>query len=542
MDDSLPGYGALYTLLGLLHASRGPGANALDPAFHGPLCQYLMATPYPKNLYLLQRGAFKTSVITVARNILRILRNPQIRILIASNKAENANAMLSEIKGHLTNPWLVAAFPDVLYADPARDAEKWTESLITVRRKRRTKEATIETVGVAGELTSKHYDHATFDDVVGRENSQTREMLADTINFIRIAESLLDPGSTADYVGTPWHYADAWAWLLEQKAHHGLELGTYIQPCWVPDPDGEPVPYYGRVRATFPSRFPVPELLRIRAMKGSAEFAAQYLLNPVSPDTTYFPREKITVRSRRELPAHDTLWLVMTVDPAISTKAWADYSAIAVTGFDPAGAMYLLDLRRGKWPESELIAQIYDAYARTPGIRAIGFEAISFAKIFRHLFTAEGQKRGFYLPVMNLERDTKITKNVRIRALQPWWEAGEITIASECPALEDFLEEAERFRTDRENAHDDLLDAVVDALQLRTRPSGPEPDASLYDDPETLERLAFERELIATRASAGRRPLDQTELRVAWSHHQRVSQLEAEAERGGATALAEWAG
>jgi len=513
----------LFALLNLLHMDRGQ--NALTDSFHMPLCNFVQTTPYKKNLYMLQRGAFKTSVLTVGRNIQRIINNPEIRILIASNKSENAEAMLEELKGHLAHPYMIWLFPDILWRDPEREADRWTKSAITVKRKRRYKEATIETIGVSGELTSKHYDHGTFDDVVSRENSQTKDLLLDTINFVRSAESLFDPGSTMDFIGTFWHYADAYAWLLEQKEKHGLELGVYIKPCWVPDPMAPEIPYFGRMRPTFPERFPVDELLRIRAIKGSSEFAAQYLLNPVSADTAVFARERLQIMKRGELPPTDTLWCVMTVDPAISTKAWADYSAVAVVGFSEAGMAYILDLRRGKWPEDELIAQVYDCWGRVPNIRAIGIEATGFQKMFQRLFQLEGERRGQYLPIIRLERDTKITKNIRIRGLQPPWERGHIFAASDCPALPDLLDEADRFRTDRESTHDDLLDVLVDSYQLRARPSPPQEPERFLDDPEMAERRRWEQSMMDAKPW-----LDRTALRVGWAQHRYFRERELERE------------
>ena len=484
-------------------------------------------------------------MITVARNVQRILRNPEVRILISSNKAENAQDMLREIKGHLIHPVLLKCFPDVLYPDPARQAPKWTESDIIVKRKGHQKESTVETIGVTGELTSKHYDHMTFDDIVGKENSQTRESRQQVKKFLQIAQSLADPGATQDLVGTPWDLDDAWAWVLEQRAA-GLPIGLYKMPCWVPDPEGVEVPGYGRVRATFPERFFIDpdlaheepgkeNLLYIRKIKGYTEFAAQYLLNPVPTETAYFPRAKLVVKARRELPPLDTMWTIMTVDPAISTKDWADYSALAVVGFDGDGIMHILDLRRGRWEESELIAQIYDAWARCPSVQVIGFEAIAWQKMFRHLMQNEGERRGQYLPMVKLERDTKQTKNTRIRALEPYWSAGEIVIAEDCPAREDFMEEAERWRPDKENTHDDLLDAVVDSLQLRLRPdpTATEPE-SMYDDPELQARVTWEREVEEARKADGKPALDPASLRAGYQQHRRWQGLEQERDLAGA--------
>ena len=553
LHDDAPtghGYGSLYSLFQLLSYSRG-AANAISPRLHGELCRFIQQTPYQKNLFLLARGHLKTSLITVALSILQILRTPQIRILIAGNKAENAQAMLADIKGHLLNPDLIRAFPDVLYDDPARQAPKWTENVITVKRKRHTREGTVETIGISGEIVGKHYDDVKYDDIVGKENSQTREELLKTIQFIRLTQPLIDPGGHQWYIGTPWHYADAYAWLLEQQKHQGLALGTYILPCWedaLPGaPDAEWAEGFGWKRAQYPEQFTVSTrrpgrkcLMDERRVMGFAEFAAQMLIDPVSADTVYFPRGKVALKPRVDLPPLDTCWLVMTVDPAISTKAWADYSAIGGIAFDGAGQMVIPELERGRWKEDELVGRVYDMYDRLTHAKgrviAVGFEAIAFAKIFRRLFEQEGEKRGYYLPVVTLERDTKITKNVRIRALQPMWNAGEITVCSEAGAAEDLLEEGERWRPDRESTHDDLLDCVVDGLQLRAQPGATaQAEASLYEDPELVARSQFERALLA------RRPhLDAMALRAAWSHHQRVESFAEERAMAEAGSLTEW--
>lgn len=877
-----------YLVKVVLNADRPVAENKIGE-LHRDLCQYVQTTPHRDNLYLVARGHLKTSFLTVGRNIQRLLQNPQVRILIASNKSENAEAMLSEIKGHLESPLLTWLYPDILWPDPARQAERWTTSAITVKRKRRTKEATIETIGVTGELTSKHYDHGSFDDVVGKENSETRDLREGIKQFVRISRSLFDPGATRDWTGclpsdaevlmhdgtakpiesikagdrvwaadedgslavrtvtalvpqgehrtltiqtatktiratpnhpflvcraggprwrradelergdyvvsikeipgqrdypwmtedfvwlfgflmgdgwasvsghrghvgiamskyadlndrvlsvarewlrggdfhvlpmgharsesradaealqelglvggakgkrlpewafrlppalrrsllrgfceadgfaiprstdsfrveianrgliedlrriadlsgvrtgrlafrrrvvrapnspqptvsetwsssfnfstvdrdeflgwergagrprvpplraamhaglrpetivsvtpnaapemvydltvdgtpsffanglavhnTPWHYDDAYAWLLELQAQ-GSPIGTFIRPCWVADPQGVEVPGYGRVRLTFPEKWSVEELLAVRKEKGPSEFAAQYLIDPVPADTAYFPRTKAVLRPRSEFPPLDTLWNVMAVDPAISQKKWADFSAIVVVGWDQDGKAWVTDIRRGKWAESETVAQIYDAYERVTHrgghVASIGFEAIGFAKIFSRIFTAEGERRNFYLPVTKLERDTNAAKNTRIRALEPLWASGDVIFASDIPQLAEFLDEADRFRPDRESAHDDMLDALADTIQLRVKPDA-KPKEYLVDDPEIAERIDFEERIIRQRREAKAPPLDRTELRSMFNHQRRRAQWEAEREM--VTAGDEW--
>jgi hypothetical protein len=514
--------------------------NQLAEGFHGRLCDALLGTVYQKNLYLLPRNSFKTTIITCARNVQRILNHPDIRILIASNKLENAADMLSGIKAMLQHPLMIWAFPDILWADPAKQAEKWTEGAISVKRKR-GRGNTVEVIGEGGELTSKHFHHITMDDVVGRENSQTREMLGNTIQFVRLAMSLVDDPktSTIDYIGTPWHYADAYAWLREQKARHGMLLGEYITPCWRPATPEEPgavdsdavaaalglaAPGFGWVVPSFPERLDVPTLLRTRAEKGPSEFAAQYLLDPVSADTVVFSRTKIERVKRSAVPAG--LWTVMTVDPAISDKKWADYSALAVVGWDRENQMWVQDLRQGRWSESRLIEEVYAAVNRHPGIMAVGFEAISFAKLFQPLFAAEGEKRGHVLPLLKLPRETRQTKNVRIRMLEPPWAARQIKVVEDCPALEELLYDAERWRPDAENARDDLLDALADSWQLRSRPNlvlAPDAQRLLDEDPVRYQRAQWEQSLRATRPR-----LDRAEVEMAWLFEQRAQDRQQE--------------
>jgi hypothetical protein len=157
---------------------------------------------------------------------------------------------------------------------------------------------------------------------------------------------------------------------------------------------------------------------------------------------------------------------------------------------------------------------------------------------------SEGEARGVYLPAVKLERDTKQAKNTRIRALEPYWSRGEIVIAEECPAREDFREEAARWRPDKENTHDDLLDAVVDSLQLRVKgPSGPPERESIYDDPEWDARAQWEQARIDEARERGTSVPDRASLRNAYAMAQRRARMDEErAALVGGGSLTEWTG
>lgn len=491
-------------------------------SFHQHVCRFRQTSPYQRNLYLLSRDHLKTSLLTVAGNVQRILRHPQHRILLASNKSDSAQAQLSEIKGHLVNPLLIWLYPDVLYSDPWKEAEQWTTAAITVKRKRHTKEATIETIGAEGAITGRHYDHGSFDDLVDEQNSLTRDSLGKVIHWYKTTQSLFEPDATQEIVGTPWAFGDLYEWLIQQKIKREFKLGLYRQPCWkVREPgvlrlDGRGgiseddflLDAVGHKLPVYPEKHSRESLEERQRIDGRI-FAAQWLLRPVDDETALFPRGKALIVPRRDIPDPAELWCVMCVDPAISVKEWADYSAVAVMGFAPDGKAYVLDLRRGRWPESELVEQVYQAYRKTPGIRTIGFEAVAFQKLFLNEFTRAGETRG-YLPIIKLERDTRVAKSVRIRALEPWWANRQFVLADDLPALDDFLEEAERFRPWKESLHDDMLDALADCLQLRVRPQTLDPDADLDED--TAAQRRFERDFAIHHPRA-----DRTSMRNAWT-------------------------
>lgn len=120
-------------------------------------------------LQLAPRGYGKSTVLTIARIVFEILRNPDIRILIASNTQLQAEVFLREIKSHLAhNDRLVETFGRF------QDESKWDLREILVKpRKSTAKESTVTCVGVGGPVASRHYDLILADDIVDEENART---------------------------------------------------------------------------------------------------------------------------------------------------------------------------------------------------------------------------------------------------------------------------------------------------------------------------------------------------------------------------------
>jgi hypothetical protein len=103
--------------------------------------------------------------------------------------------------------------------------------------------------------------------------------------------------------------------------------------------------------------------------------------------------------------------------------------------------------------------------------------------------------------------------------LQGHWEAGQIKAWRGCRDLAALLDEAERFRPDRESQHDDLLDAVVDLWQIRRPVHAPQTVAPAWADPEAVEQHTWEAQVQAARAADGRGGLDRASLLIGWQMH-----------------------
>src|SRR5206468_393289 len=143
-----------------------------------------------------------------------------------------AERQLQEIKHHLQNPILLDLFPDVLWANPTKDAERWSSSEIIVRRSRGPKEPTISIIGAEGAVAGMHYEHGSFDDLVDEQNSITKDQLEKVIDWYKSAQSLFEPNATQELVATPWAFGDLSDWLIQQTVKRNFRLGVYRQPCW----------------------------------------------------------------------------------------------------------------------------------------------------------------------------------------------------------------------------------------------------------------------------------------------------------------------
>ena len=390
-------------------------------------------------LLLLPRTHLKTTEVTIAWTIQRILNNPDIRIFITNEKLGNAVSFLREIKSHFEKNEQFRS----LYGDYTNADSKWTETQIIVRpRKKNFKEPTIQVGSVETSLVSQHYDLIIADDLVSRENINTKERMDKVKQYWKDMFSLLEPGGITVAVGTRWHYDDLYGQILKNIGR----FDSMIRGCW--DESGEPV---------FPEKFTKDALLQIKQDIGSYDFSCLYLNSPADNENADFKRSWMERRFTEASIVGKQLNTFVTIDNAPSTKKGTDFIGIIVNSVDRENKWYLRWVERYKGNAMELIEKMFAMNMFWKPIK-FGVEQKAFQDLIKPFLDQEMRRRNQFFAVEEL-KDKGIRKEVRIRGrLQARFESGSIYL-QENPLdnTDDLIDELVRFPV---GEYDDLADAL----------------------------------------------------------------------------------
>jgi len=231
------------------------------------------------NLTLAPRGHGKSTILTISRCILEILKNPNIRILIASKTDDNAVTFLSEIKEKLKRKKLIEIFG-------LQQGDVWNDGNIRVKnRTAEHKEDTVTTIGVGSSPSSRHYDLIIGDDLIDEESSRTETQREKTrVWFFKLLDPCLEPdGGEMSIIGTRFNPEDLLGHLIDNLFTKKNKKGKIVKknyqrypallkkricrPGW---------PEYKRYVALWPGKFSVKFLLAKKKMLGTIIFNSQY--------------------------------------------------------------------------------------------------------------------------------------------------------------------------------------------------------------------------------------------------------------------------
>jgi len=417
---------------------------------HKEIEEFLRTVSSPEGrhraLLLIPRGHLKSTLVTVCWTIQQILCNPNIRVLISTGYLENSKSFLREIKNHFErNERLRALFGDLVNAD-----DKWTETQIVVKsRTEIRKEPTIQVSSVDKSVVSQHYDLIVGDDLVNRENINTKEQRQKVLLYYKDLYDLIEPAGSMIFIGTRWHADDLYGRIIRDN-ETSLNFDIFVRTVWADQAHRKPL---------FPKKFTPEYIDSLRRDKGPYEFSSQYMNNPTDDENADFKREWLRTDELYKLEAVP-LAIYVTIDPAMTKAETADYTGIVVNGVDENGNWRILRAYRKRMDPSELIDEIFFLHGIYGSrFRRMGIEKTAYTIGLRQsIENAMIQKKRFF-DIVEVEHKGR-NKETRIRALIPRFESGRITLSEYC---QDLIEEILSFPR---SEHDDVIDACAYQLDL----------------------------------------------------------------------------
>jgi len=431
---------------------------------HGPMCVFLDEHKARFKLLMYPRGHYKTTVGTISRQLQRVCKNVNSRQLLANETATNSQRFLAAIKSHAeTNTRFRALYSEIIPKDMRR--VRWKQDEIVFNRDWHGPEPTIDTIGMTGAWTSRHYTHITFDDPISEEAAKSDSVMEDIIDRISKVYSLMTDveHDTFDLIGTRWAFYDVYTYMMRWM---GAKLAKFIRGAIE---DGEPI---------FPERFSLETLADIRNSPHMGEymFSCQYLNNPRNSELQDFNVNDIRFWKYSTDGEHIVLLgsdgdvcgvvpvseldIVCTVDPAPAEKITSDRNAVVVSAVTPDGDLIVLHTWAKRCKPQEVIEELFRVHERYHP-RVYGIEGVAYQKVLKYFVQTEMERRGVYLTIA---KDLKAPgKNkVHIRGLQPIAATGHLYIDPTMHLLRNELADYPL------GEFDDVADALALGSQLWT--------------------------------------------------------------------------
>jgi hypothetical protein len=360
------------------------------------------------HLDLWSRYHFKSTIGTLAGIIQELLCDPEITVCILSATKDLARAFLTQIQQELeNNEELKRLYPDVLWDNPRKEADRWSrETGIVVKRRSNPKEATVEAHGlIDGQPTSRHYRLLVYDDVVTQDLVGSPDIMKKVTERWELSDNLGTHGRTRkQHFGTRYHHGDTYGVILERGV-----LKARIYPA---TDDGT---LKGKPVLLSEERWE-----EVKTTQRST-VSAQMLLNPIAGNEAVFRAQWL--RGFEVRPAILSIYILC--DPSKGATNRSDRTAIAVIGIDPRDNKYLLDgvCHRMRLSERwQFLKQLYQYWSAQPGVQAclVGYERYG-AQVDTEVIEEWQQRDKVFFPIEELAfpRAGRHSKRDRVERLEP---------------------------------------------------------------------------------------------------------------------------
>lgn len=371
-------------------------------------------------------------------------RNPRTEIITASYSFELAADFGRKVRNFVADPNFQFIF-GVQMAEDSAAKNRW-----------HTKEGGgYVAAGVGGSITGRGANILIIDDVFKDRAEAESQLIREKVWnwYTSTAYTRLSPDGAIVICNTRWHDDDLVGRLLREEPEKWVHID-------LPALATEDEPHRKAGEPLWPDRFTLDDLMNIKDSIGSYDWSALYQQNPIDEESAVFKRSMF--RYWHTAPNLSDLWIVTGIDPAISKKETADYSAVVTLGIQGSmrgdqiiGKIYVLDYVNKRMNPSELIEEIFVQKQKwNPDVFAV--ETVAYQAALTHFLRDAMIRRGVMLRIEEVK--STIQKEKRINGLIPYYQSAMVEHA---PWMNDLEEQLLRFPV---GTHDDLVDAMSHSI------------------------------------------------------------------------------
>lgn len=381
-------------------------------------------------------------------------KNPNLQIIASSYSADLSTRMNRDVQRIIMDERYAQIFPDTTLN---------SKRVVTVTQNALRNSEIFEIVGhagayrsagVGGGITGMGADISIIDDPVkdaAEANSATyRDKVWDW--YVTTLYTRLSPNSGVLLGMTRWHEGDLAGRLIKEAQNGGDKWQILSFPA-IAEADEE---FRQEGEALHPERYDLSRLLKIKSAIGSYAWNALYQQRPSTKggdiiQGRWFKRFDIPQRLKR---------VGVFVDTAQKTGEHNDYSVLLLAGLSYDNAVYLLDVKRGKYDAVELENVTKDFFNKHKST----YKGLMFYIEDKASGTGLIQKikRENSIPVkpVNPQKD----KYTRVLGVVGYIESGYVYLPNNASWVNDFIDECEKFTATDSHLHDDQVDTLVMAI------------------------------------------------------------------------------
>ena len=368
---------------------------------------------------------------------------PKTKIIQATHTGELAFRFGRKVRNLMDHEDYKRVFKDVELSADSKAAGRWETN----------KGGEYFATGVGGAITGRGADLLIIDDPHSEQDTLSETAFDNAYEWYTSGpRQRLQPGGIIVIVMTRWSTKDLTGRLVGAQKEVKADQWDLIEFPAIFPKTGNPI---------WPEYWKKDELLSVKASLNEQKWQAQWQQQPTSEEGSIIKREW-WMKWEPDSPPNNIQHVIQSYDTAYSKKETADYSAITTWGVftsEADGKVYLilLDAVKGRWEFPELKRKALEKYREFEPETVI-VEAKASGLPLTH------ELRQIGIPVTNFTPSKGNDKHVRVNAVAPVFEAGQIWVPDKRWA-QDVIEECAAFPF---GDNDDYVDSTTQAV-LRFR-------------------------------------------------------------------------